>query len=332
MSASAVSILGAGGWGTALAVLFADRGLHVNLWGHSAEQVRKLCADRSNERYLPGVTLPEGIFPTNELRDCAEADVILFVTPSKAIRSVAEQFGAIQLPATVPLISCTKGMEHASGLRMTDILREYFPVHPIGALSGPNHAEEVARRMPAAAVVAFTDIDMAERLQPMLSTPYFRTYTTDDVAGVELGGALKNIYAIAAGVSDGLGFGDNSKAALETRALVELVRVGVTLGGRRETFYGLSGMGDLVVTCFSRHSRNRGLGEKLGQGMKLDEIIAQMSGTAEGVPTTRGAFECARRANLSTPIIDQVHAMLFEGKPPKNALVELMSRERRQES
>jgi glycerol-3-phosphate dehydrogenase (NAD(P)+) len=185
--------------------------------------------------------------------------------------------------------------------------------------------------MPAAAVIGFADLAVAERMQPLFSTPYFRAYTTDDVAGVELGGALKNIYAIAAGVSDGLGFGDNSKAALVTRALVELVRLGVVLGGRRETFYGLSGMGDLTVTCFSRHSRNRGLGERLGRGESLEEITAGMTGIAEGVPTTRSAFECARRADVSTPIIDQVHAMLFSGKPPRTVLLELMSRDPRPE-
>jgi len=331
MSEPVVSILGAGGWGTALAVLCADRGMRVHLWGYNADQVEKLCEMRTNERYLPGVTLPKTIVPTNDLRDCAAADVILFVTPSKSIRAIAEGFSRLPIPAGTPLVSCTKGIEHDTGLRMTEILREYFPSHPIGTLSGPNHAEEVARRMPAAAVVAFANLAVAERLQPMISTPYFRAYTTDDVAGVELGGALKNIYAIAAGVSDGLGFGDNSKAALETRALVELVRVGVVLGGRRETFYGLSGMGDLMVTCFSRHSRNRGLGERLGRGESLDQITAGMAGIAEGVPTTRSAFECARKAGISTPIIDQVHAMLFEGKPPKTVLVELMSRDHRPE-
>ena len=331
MSAPVVSILGAGGWGTALAALFADSGMTVHLWGYDAEQVEKLRATRVNDRYLPGVPLAEGILPTNDLHDCAAADVVLFVTPSKAIRAVAEQFSKCPAPAGTPLISCTKGIEHATGMRMSEVLREYFPAHSIGTLSGPNHAEEVARRMPAAAVVAFADLAVAERLQPALSTPYFRTYTTDDVAGVELGGALKNIYAIAAGVSDGLGFGDNSKAALETRALVELVRLGVILGGRRETFYGLSGIGDLIVTCFSRHSRNRGLGERLGRGESLEEITAAMSGIAEGVPTTRSAFECARRAGVSTPIIDQVYAMLFEGKEPRTVLVELMSRDRRAE-
>jgi glycerol-3-phosphate dehydrogenase (NAD(P)+) len=326
-----VSILGAGGWGTALAVLFADREMRVNLWGYDAEQVGKLCETRTNERYLPGVTLPDAVAVTNDLQDCAGGEVVLFVTPSKALRAVAQRFAKVELQAGTPLVSCTKGIEHASGLRMSEVLAEYFPGHAIGALSGPNLAAEIARRMPAAAVMAFGELAVAERLQPLFSTPYFRTYTSDDVAGVELGGALKNIYAIAAGVSDGLGFGDNSKGALETRALVELVRLGVSLGGRRETFYGLSGMGDLVVTCFSRHSRNRGLGERLGRGESLEEITARMSGIAEGVPTTLSAFECARRAHVSTPIVDQVHAMLFEKKAPKAALVDLMSRDPRSE-
>jgi glycerol-3-phosphate dehydrogenase (NAD(P)+) len=331
MSVPAVSILGAGGWGTALAVLLANRGMQVRLWGYAPEQVAKLRETRANARYLPGVTLPEAILPTNDFQDCTPADVIFFVTPSKAVRAVAGQFSKCAVPEGTALVSCTKGIEHETGLRMSEVLREYFPAHPIGALSGPNLAEEVARRMPAAAVVAFGDLVVAERLQPLLSTPYFRAYTSDDLAGVELGGALKNIYAIAAGVSDGLGFGDNSKAALETRALVELVRLGVALGGRRETFYGLSGLGDLVVTCSSRLSRNRGLGERLGRGESLEEITAGMSGIAEGVPTTRSAYDCARRMNVSTPIIDQVYAMLFEGKPPRTALVELMSRDRRAE-
>jgi glycerol-3-phosphate dehydrogenase (NAD(P)+) len=331
MSAPVVSILGAGGWGTALAVLCADRGMKVHLWGYRPDQVAKLRDTRSNQRYLPAVFLAERILPTSDLQICASADIVFFVTPSKAIRTVAEQFSKLRVPADTPVVSCTKGIEHESGLRMTEVLRQYLQPNPIGALSGPNHAEEIARRMPAAAVVAFSDLEIAARLQPLLSNPYFRAYTTDDVAGVELGGALKNIYAIAAGVSDGLGFGDNSKAALETRALVELVRLGVVMGGRRETFYGLSGMGDLTVTCFSRHSRNRALGEKLGRGESLEEITARMSGIAEGVPTTRSAFECARKAGVTTPIIDQVYAMLFKGKPPKTALVELMSRDRRAE-
>ena len=331
MSAPVVSILGAGGWGTALAILFADRGMPVNLWGYDEAQVDKLRQTRTNERYLPGVTLPELIQPTHDLQDCTCSDVTLFVTPSKAIRSIGEQFSKLSVNPATPLVSCTKGIEHASGRRMSEVLREYFPQNPIGALSGPNHAEEISRRMPAAGVIAFSDLAVAERLQPMFSTPYFRAYTTDDVPGVELGGALKNIYAIAAGVSDGLGFGDNSKAALVTRALVELARLGETLGGRGETFHGLSGVGDLMVTCFSRHSRNRAVGERLGRGENLEEITAKMAGVAEGIPTTQSAFECAQRAHVSTPIIDQVYAMLFEGKEPRKVLIDLMSRDPRQE-
>jgi glycerol-3-phosphate dehydrogenase (NAD(P)+) len=331
MSAPVISILGAGAFGTALAILLADRSARVNLWGYNPEQSAKLRESRTNARYLPGIKLAENIVPTSDMRDCLPADVVLFVTPSKAIRAVAEQFAKCDVPAGTPLISCTKGIEHSTGFRMSQVLGDCLPGHPIGSLSGPSHAEELAQRMPAACVVAFTDLPVAERLQPILSTPRFRTYTTDDLAGVELGGSLKNIYAIAAGVSDGLGFGDNSKAALETRALVEMIRLGVTLGGRRETFYGLSGVGDLTVTCFSGHSRNRALGERLGRGELLPEITAHMAGIAEGVPTTRSAYECARRAGVSTPIIDQVHAMLFEGKPPKTVLLDLMSRDPRPE-
>jgi len=331
MNAPVVSILGAGGWGTALATLFADRGMPVNLWGYDAGEVGRLRETHTNAQYLPGVPLPELIRPTNDLQDCVAAEIILFVTPSKAIRTVAKQFSSLPVPAGTPLVSCTKGIEHESGLRMSEVLREYFPKNPIGALSGPNHAPEIARQMPAAAAIGFADPEVAGQIQSLISAPYFRAYTTDDVAGVELGGALKNIYAIAAGVSDGLGFGDNSKAALVTRSLVELVRLGETLGGRRETFYGLSGMGDLMVTCFSRHSRNRGLGERLGRGESLEEITAGMAGIAEGVPTTQSAFECARKAGVSTPIIDQAYAMLFEGKAPRDVLLDLMSRDPRPE-
>ena len=200
MSAPVISVLGAGGWGTALAILFADRGMPVALWGYDPGHVERLCSTRANEKYLPGVPLPELIHPTHRLEDCARADLILFVTPSKAIRETAAKFAALDIPAETALISCTKGIEHGSGLRMSEILREHFPAQPIGVLSGPSHAEEVARRMPAAVALGCADRAVAERLQHLISTPYFRTYTTQDVAGVELGGALKNIFAIAAGV------------------------------------------------------------------------------------------------------------------------------------
>ena len=295
MSAPVISVLGAGGWGTALAILFADRGLPVTLWGYDPAHVERLCSARTNEKYLPGVPWPDLIHPTHRLEDCARADIVLFVTPSKAIRATAARFAALDIPPESALICCTKGIEHGSGLRMSEILREHFPAQPLAALSGPSHAEEVARRMPAAVALGCVDPAAGARLQHLLSTPYFRTYTTRDIAGVELGGALKNIFAIAAGLSDGLGFGDNSKAALVTRSLVELVRLGEAMGGRRETFWGLSGIGDLMVTCFSRHSRNRAVGERLGRGETLEAVLGGLSGIAEGVPTARSAFECARR-------------------------------------
>jgi glycerol-3-phosphate dehydrogenase (NAD(P)+) len=331
MSISSVSIIGAGGWGTGLAVLFADQGVPVTLWGFEADHVERLRAERTNQLYLPGVALPDPVTPTNRLEDCLGAGLIVFVTPSRGIRHTAQRLAALGLPTATPIISCTKGIEHDTGLRMTEIIRAHFPQNPIGALSGPNHAEEVARKRPAASVIGFSDPEAAARIQALFSTPWFRVYTTDDVAGVELGGALKNIYAIAAGVSDGLGFGDNSKAALVTRSLVELVRLGVELGGRPETFHGLSGIGDLMVTCFSQHSRNRSLGERLGRGETLDQITAAMSGIAEGVPTARSAFECARKAGVTTPIVDQVYAMLFEGKEPRRVLADLMTRDLRPE-
>ncbi len=200
-------------------------------------------------------------------------------------------------------------LEHGTGLRMSEILTELMPAHPVAVLSGPSHAEEVARNIPAAVVLGCTDMVLAKNLQQTFNTRAFRTYTSDDVAGIELGGALKNIFAIAAGICDGIGLGDNTKAALVTRSLAELIRLGVRLGGQRETFQGLSGIGDLMVTCFSRHSRNRLVGERIGRGESLEAITTSMKMVAEGVPTTRSAWECARKVDIITPVIDQMHAI-----------------------
>jgi glycerol-3-phosphate dehydrogenase (NAD(P)+) len=210
---------------------------------------------------------------------------------------------------------------------MSEIIAEYFPTHTIAALSGPSHAEEVARRQPTAVSIACGNESATQRLQRAFSTNCFRSYTNDDLAGVELGGALKNIFAVAAGVGDGLGLGDNSKAALVTRALAEMIRLGTALGGRRETFSGLSGIGDLMVTCFSQHSRNRRVGERLGRGETLDEVTASMQMIAEGVPTTYGAYECARRLNVETPIIDQIRSLLEGAVSAREVMGNLLSRD-----
>lgn len=332
MSARRITVLGAGSWGTSLALLLADRAESVVLWGHDPEHMETVRTSRSNEDYLPGCPLTENIEPTSDLADAADSEVILLVTPSKAVREVAGRLASAGLAPGAPIVTCTKGIERGTGARMSEIVASLLPGHPIAALSGPSHAEEVSRRMPTAVVLGCRDLERARDLQQLFNHAWFRTYTSDDIAGIELGGALKNIFAIAAGIGDGLGLGDNSKAALVTRALAELTRLGCALGGRRETFQGLSGIGDLIVTCFSRHSRNRGVGERLGRGESLDAVGASMKMVAEGVPTTRSAHECALGAGTRAPIIEQVHAILYESRPPRDAMLELLSRDPRPEA
>jgi glycerol-3-phosphate dehydrogenase (NAD(P)+) len=331
MSFDHVGVIGAGSWGTALALLLSENKLRVTVWGHDDAHVAQVERERANG-YLPGVEIPAGVAFTAELEALADCDLVLLVTPSKALREVTARLSTVALREDAVLLSCTKGVERGSGLRMSEIIAETFPRNPGAVLSGPSHAEEVARRMPTAIVLGCHDGTIAQRLQQAFSTAFFRAYTNDDVAGIELGGALKNIFALAAGVSDGLGLGDNSKAALVTRALAELVRLGTALGGRRETFMGLSGIGDLMVTCFSHHSRNRAVGERLGRGETLAAIVASMNMVAEGVPTTYSAYECARRLGIGTPIIDEMRALLDGTHTPRATLANLLSRDPRQEA
>ena len=327
MSFSHVGVIGAGSWGTALSLLLHGNGLPVTMWGHDAKHVADMKARRENSVCLPGVALPDSLRLTVNLEDVRECDLLLLVTPSKAIREVAARLAAVGPRGDAVLLSCTKGVERGSGKRMSEVIAEHFPEHPIAALSGPSHAEEVSRKMPTCVVIGCNDADAAQRLQRAFTAPFFRAYTSDDIAGVELGGALKNIYALAAGAGDGLGLGDNAKAALLTRALVELGRLGVALGGKRETFMGLSGVGDLMVTCFSQHSRNRAVGERIGKGERLADIVASMQMVAEGVPTTYSAYECARRFDVETPIIDQVKAILDGAVAPAEAMARLLGRD-----
>ncbi len=327
MSFAHIGVIGAGSWGTALALLLHGNGQRVTLWGHDARHIAEMRERRENVAYLPRVPLPETLSLTHELAAVSGCDLLLLVTPSKAVREVVSLLFAQEIAPGAVLLSCTKGVERGSGLRMSEIVAEYFPEHPVAVLSGPSHAEEVAQKRPACVVLGCAEIEIAQGLQRAFSSPSFRAYTSDDVAGIELGGALKNIYALAAGVSDGLGLGDNAKAALVTRALVELGRLGAALGGRRETFMGLSGVGDLMVTCFSQHSRNRSVGERLGRGERLADIVSSMQMVAEGVPTTYSAYECARRLGAETPIIDQIKAILDGTAAPAEALTRLLGRE-----
>ena len=331
MKIQSTAILGAGSWGTALAALWGSDGRNLRLWGRDEARVEQLRQSRENPDYLPGVKLPESVKVTSRLSDCADVDLIVFVTPSTALRTIAGQLGQTSVGEKAILMSCTKGIEHGSGKRMSEILQEHFPKNPLAVLSGPNLSVEVARGLPTATVLACTDIDRATELQSYLGSTKFRIYTGDELSGIELGGALKNIFAIAAGVSDGFELGDNTKAALITRALAEMVRLGTMMGGSTRTFYGLSGAGDLVATCYSRHSRNRRVGEELGRGKSLEQITASMQMVAEGIPTAKSAYECARKLNVETPIIDQIYSALYEGKPLRQAMEELLGRDQKAE-
>ena len=331
MSIDKTAIIGAGSWGTALASLWGRDRRQISLWGNNGARVERMRKTRENPDYLRGLKLPDSVTVTHELRDCAHADLIVFVTPSTILRAIAMRLQGVVMKGQAVLLSCTKGIEHGTGMRMSEILSEIFPEHKIAVLSGPNLAAEVARNVPTATVIACQDPECATHLQGFLGSSRFRIYTSDDLTSVELGGALKNVFAIAAGASDGLGLGDNTKAALVTRSLAELVRLGSAMGGNLRSFYGLSGVGDLIATCFSSHSRNRHVGECLGRGQTLQQITSAMEMVAEGVPTAKSAYECARRLGIDTPIIDQVYGLLYKGKPPVQAMHDLLERDQKSE-
>ena len=324
-----VTVLGAGAWGTALARLLCDGKNSVSLWGHDASHLVTMQKTFRNERYLPGIELPRDLkLETDLMKALASAEIVVVAVPSKAFRKVTaalkDFFGIV--------VSVTKGIEHESGLTMCGILEQTAPHAKLAALSGPSLALEVARGVPTAIVAASADEATAVAVQKIFHRPTFRVYTSNDLNGVELGGALKNVIAIAAGVCDGLGFGDNSKAALVTRGLAEIRRLGVACGAQSETFPGLSGLGDLMVTCFSKLSRNRGFGERLGRGENVATILANTVSVAEGYPTAKSAHALARKLNIETPIIDEIHAALYEGKSPAQALQDLTARESKAEN
>jgi glycerol-3-phosphate dehydrogenase (NAD(P)+) len=325
------AIVGAGSWGTALAWLWGKDGRQISLWGNNPGRVESMQKTRENSDYVPGLKLPDSVNVTHELRDCADADLLVFVAPSTVLRPIAMRLqGALSNDRAV-LLSCTKGIEHGTGMRMSEILAQIFSEHKVAVLSGPNLAAEVARNLPTATVIACQDSECGADLQSFLGSSRFRIYTNNDVTSVELGGALKNVFAIAAGASDGLGLGDNTKAALITRSLAELIRLGTAMGGDFNTFYGLSGVGDLIATCFSKHSRNRRVGEYLGRGQTIEQITSAMQMVAEGVPTTKSAYACARKLNIDTPITNEVYALLYEGKTPIQAMHDLLDRDQKAE-
>jgi glycerol-3-phosphate dehydrogenase (NAD(P)+) len=329
---SRVGVLGSGSWGTTIAVHLADAGHEARIWGHPPADLARMEADRENQKFLPGIMLPDGVKVRPELEDALDgAEFVFFVVPSQVVRSVAGQV-ATATDRRACYVCASKGLELSTRQRLSQVLEETLRTDDLVTLTGPSHAEEVSRGIPTSVVAAATSEERAKRVQVLCSTPRLRVYTNADVVGCEIGAALKNVIAIAAGVCDGVGFGDNTKGALLTRGLAEISRLGVAMGARRDTFFGLAGMGDLITTAMSRHSRNRYVGEQLGRGQSLDQVLGGMTMVAEGVHTARAARDLGREHGVDLPITDQVCALLFDGRSPREALQALMTRDLRSEA
>ncbi len=326
-----VCVIGNGGWGTALALVAAANGHDVRVWGIDAAYVAETARTRANPRYLPGVALPTSLLLTSDVDAAARgATLLVSAVPTQYLRATTSRL-APHLPPRTPVVSVSKGVENATLRRPSQVLAETIGPRPVAVLSGPSHAEEVARGAPTSVVVASEDAALATFVQRVFGNDRLRIYATDDVLGVELAAATKNVVAIAAGVCDGLGLGDNAKAALITRGNAEITRLGRALGARPETFAGLAGIGDLITTCTSRHGRNRAVGERLGRGETIDAILGSMMQVAEGVRTAESVVQLAKTAGVEMPISEQVHRMLFGGQRPEAALRELMTRTPRSE-
>ncbi len=326
-----ITVLGSGGWGTALALLLTDNGHDVTLWSHSARRSALLEQARENPR-LPGVPLPEALHLSAALDSLRESGAVVMATPSFAVRETA-RMAAPLLREDAVVVSAAKGVERDTALCMTQVIEEELGGKGrVAALSGPSHAEEVGRRAPTGCVAASRDMAAAELVQDVFMSPRFRVYTNSDVLGVELGAALKNVLALCCGVSDGMGLGDNTKALLMTRGMTEMARLGVALGGRKETFAGLSGMGDLIVTCTSMHSRNRRCGILVGQGKRVEEAMKEVGATVEGYYAALSAHQLAEKAGVEMPICECAYRVLYEGQSVREVVGALMSRNKKREA
>lgn len=323
-------MLGAGSWGTTLAILLAEKGHRVKLWAHRPEFAEQLRRDRENTSYLKGSPFPPLLEVEFDLsRSVSDASMIVTAVPSQALRETARLFSSLPLEGRI-VVNVAKGIEVGSGKRMSEVLADELPSllpSQVAALYGPSHAEEVARSQPTTVVASSSSAATAESVQEVFHTGMFRVYVNTDIVGVEVAGSVKNIIAIAAGISDGIGFGDNAKAAIITRGMAEISRLALKLGGDPMTISGLSGIGDLVVTCLSHHSRNRFVGEEIGRGRTLDDIVTHMNMVAEGVLTSRAVYELSSSLGVDMPITRAVYEMLFEGKAAEEAILDLMTRE-----
>ena len=327
-----VGVLGAGSWGTALSVLLSDNGHQVTVWSIDENEVKMLNEKREHELKLPGVKLPDDMVITGDLGSTIRGrDFLVLAVPSPFTRSTAKKMSPFVEEGQI-IVDVAKGIEESTPMTLSRQIEQEIPQADVAVLSGPSHAEEVGRRLPTTCVIGARTKKTAEYLQSMFISNVFRVYTSPDILGIELGGSLKNVIALAAGIADGLGYGDNTKAALITRGIAEIARLGVKMGGKIETFTGLTGIGDLIVTCASVHSRNRKAGYLIGQGMSMQEAMDEVKMVVEGVYSAKAAAQLAKKYEVSMPIVDEVNAVLFEGKSPAEAVNDLMMRESRSEN
>lgn len=326
-----IAVIGSGGWGTAAAVHLSKLGHNVTLWSWLEDESNRLKNDLENKEFLPGVKLPSDINFTSDISCVKDKDIVVLVTPSKAIRSTAKSMREYITKDTIVVI-LSKGIEDTTLKTLSEVVSEEIPQAYVAVMSGPSHAEEVARGIPTTNIVACDDISKAEAIQSAFMGETFRVYTGCDVVGVELGGALKNVIALCAGILDGIGYGDNTKAALMTRGIREIARLGVKMGASPETFSGLSGIGDLIVTCTSMHSRNRRAGILIGKGKTVDEAIQEVHMVVEGIVNCRAAYELSKKYNVDMPIVTEAYNVLYNNKDPKDAVADLMIRNKKTEN
>lgn len=325
-----IAVIGAGGWGLALGLLLLENKNEVIFWCYDEKEKNDILQHRENKRCLPGIKIPIEVGFTCEMQETLQAaDVAIMAVPSKAIRSTAKLMAPYLAKDTI-VVNVSKGIEEGTLQCLADVISEEV-TNPVVILSGPSHAEEVARHIPTAVTVSSKQMDQARIVQELLMNQYFRVYTNDDLIGVELGGALKNVIALAAGIVEGMGYGDNTKAALITRGMAEITRLGMAMGGKSATFSGLAGIGDLVVTCTSGHSRNRRAGELVGQGQTIEEAMKQVNMVVEGVPTTKAAYALMQKYQVEMPILSAIYSVLFENQPVKDTIDQLMMRDKKDE-
>ncbi|TCK98292.1 glycerol 3-phosphate dehydrogenase (NAD(P)+) [Natranaerovirga hydrolytica] len=326
-----ISIIGAGSWGTALGILLAKSGHQVKIWSILKDEIKMLNEEREHKDKLPGIAIPSNIYGTTDLKEAMEdTKIVVMAVPSKFVRETSKKVKEFIQKDQI-IVNVAKGLEESTLLSLAEVIEEEMPDNEVAVLSGPSHAEEVAKDIPTTCVVGANSKSVANKVQDVFMSKTFRVYTSPDIKGIELGGALKNVIALAAGISDGLNFGDNTKAALMTRGIAELSRLGIAMGASVHTFAGLSGIGDLIVTCTSMHSRNRRAGILIGQGQTLEEAIKEVNMVVEGVNTAKAAYEISKKYAIEMPIIEQIYKVLFENKNPKEAVEDLMLRDKTNE-